>query len=74
MNFNTFLFKTFVIFMSCFMTTAQADVGEITYEECPTIEYIDMKTGKTIDPLFAPALLCATIDGFTYEIVEPNWA
>ena len=55
------------------MTTAQADVGDLTYEECPAIEYIDMKTGKTIDLLFAPALLCANIDGFTYKTVEPNW-
>ena len=74
MKFNTLLFRTFVIFMSCFVTTAQAEGGEITYEECPTIEYIDMKTGKIIDPLFAPAVLCATINGFVYEIVEPNWA
>ena len=43
--------------MSCFMTTAQADVGEITYEQCPAIDYMDMKTGKTIDQLFAPAVL-----------------
>ena len=56
------------------MTTAQADVGEITYEQCPAIDYMDMKTGKTIDQLFAPAVLWATIDGLTYEIVEPNWA
>ena len=58
--------------MSCFMTTAQADVGELTYEECPAIEYLDLKTGKTIDLLFAPALLCANIDGLPIRLLNQS--
>lgn len=67
------LSKSILLCLVFLMTMAPAQSSEISYEKCPTLEYIDMKTGGNIDPLFAPAALCASIQGFTYEILEPKW-
>jgi len=54
--------------------TVNSQSSDIQYAECPTIDYIDMQTGEKIDPIYSPAALCATIDGFTYEIIDQKWS
>lgn len=54
--------------------TVNSQSSDIQYAECPTMDYIDMQTGQKIDPIYSPAALCATIDGFTYEIIDQKWS